>query len=241
VIGTAGKVGQPEASTVGLLGTCYISPDGAKQTGTVIATAFTDPGAKDIAWHITDRAYPPPPTTDLLPVRSPGGASVFSGRADARSASRGPSSLADTSDTDYLAADAVKFTYGYNSGPNTSGAGVQRNTKARAGAMTVTVAKFGDYGTAGPVLDWFGSTDGDRHLAVDALASNYAAQPSSVFIAQPDTNSASPAGDFRWDMGVVPQTPNPNRVGTGAHASLSATVARYGASPPYTNVLAAMP
>jgi hypothetical protein len=241
VTGMVGKVGQPEVYTVALLGTCYIPPDSVRPTGTAIMTVFTDPRAKDMASHITDVATAPPPATNLVGVRAPDGASVFSGPADAASASRIQSRLADINDTDSAVADSVAFTYPYSSVPGTSGARVQRNPDVRAGAMTVTVAKFGDYGMAGPVLDRFGLTAGDRYQPADASASHYAPGPSSVFITQSDSNLALPADDFGWHVGVVAQTPNPNSVGTGSHPSLSATVSRHGASPGYTNVLAGMP
>lgn len=241
VSGMARKIGPPEIYTVSLLGTCYIPPDSGRLAGSATATAFTDPRAKDMAWHVTDLANAPPPATNLVGVRAPAGASVFSGPADARSADRVPSSLVDTSDTHSGAADSVAFTYGYSSAPGTSGAGVQRNTDARTGAMTVTVARFGDYGTTGPALDRLRSTDGDRNQPADAWALHSAPEPSSVFIMQPDINSGLPADDFAWHVGVAAQKPNRNSVGTGAHTSLSATVSRHGASPTYTNMLTTIP
>ena len=131
VTGTAGKVGQPEVYTVSLLGACYISPDSGRQASTVIAAAFTDPRAEDMAWHVTDLAYAPPPATNLVGVRAPDGASVFSRPVDARSTSRIPSSLAAINDTD---SGAATFSYGYSSAPDTSSGGVQRNASARASA-----------------------------------------------------------------------------------------------------------
>jgi hypothetical protein len=238
VTGTARKVGQPEVYTVALLGTCYIRPDSVGPTGAAIATAFNDPRATDIRWHATDFAYAPPPATDLADVGAPDGASVFSRPADARSASRIPSRSGGTNDTD---ADSATFTYAHSSAPGPRGPGVQRDTVARTGAMTVTVARFGDYGTTGPALDRFRSNDGDRYQPADASASPYAPEPSSVFITQPDPNLALPPDDFAWHVGVAAQTPTPNSVGTGARPSLSVTVARHGASPTYTNVLAAKP
>ena len=196
VTGTAGKVGQPEVYTVSLLGACYISPDSGRQASTVIAAAFTDPRAEDMAWHVTDLAYAPPPATNLVGVRAPDGASVFSRPVDARSTSRIPSSLAAINDTD---SGAATFSYGYSSAPDTSSGGVQRNASARASAsaMSVTVANFGDYGMAGPSLDRFQSIEGDRYQPADASASLDADGPSSVFTMQSDTNSSLPAGRFR--------------------------------------------
>jgi hypothetical protein len=241
VTGTARKVGQPETYTVALLGTCYITPDSVRPTGAAIATAFNDPRATDMPWHVTDFAYAPPPATDLAGVGAPDGASVFSGPADARSASRIPLRSGGTNDTDAGATDSATFTYAHSSAPDSSGPGVQRDTVARTGVMSITVARFGDYGTAGPVLDRFRSNDGDRYQPADASASHYAPEPSSVFITQPDPNLALPPGDFAWHVGAAAQTPKPNSVGTGGRPSLSATVARHGASPTYTSVLAAIP
>jgi hypothetical protein len=241
VTGTARKVGQPEVYTVALLGTCYIPPDSVRPIGGAIATAFNDPRATDIPWHVTDFAYAPPLATDLADVGAPDGASVFSGPADARSASRIPSRSGGTNDTDASAADSAGFTYVRRAAPDTVGPPVQRDTVARASAMTVTFARFGDYGTVGPVLDRFRSNDGDRYQPAYASASHYAPEPSSVFIMQPDPNRALPPDDLAWHVGVAAQTPNQNSVGTRAHPSLSATVARHGAGPTYTNVLAAIP
>ncbi len=233
VTGTAGKVGQPEVYTVSLLGACYISPDSGRQASTVIAAAFTDPRAEDMAWHVTDLAYAPPPATNLVGVRAPDGASVFSRPVDARSTSRIPSSLA-INDTD---SGAATSSYGYSSAPDTSSGGVQRNASARASEMSVTVASFGDYGMAGPSLDRFQSIEGDRYQPADASASLDADGPSSVFTMQPDTKSSLPAGAFAWHVAAAQQTPSPSSVRRGAQASLSATVSRHGASPTYTNVL----
>lgn len=241
VTGTARKVGEPEVYTVALLGTCYITPDSLRPTGAAIATAFNDPRATDMPWHVTDLAYAPPPATDLAGVGAPDGASVFSGPADARSASRIPSRSGGTNDTDVGAADSATFNYAHSAAPDTSDPRIQRDTVARTGAMTVTVARFGDYGTTGPVLDGFRSTAGDRYQPADASESHYALEPSSVFITQADPSLALPPDDFAWHVGVAAQTPNPNSVGTGARPSLSATVARHGASPTYMNVLAAIP
>jgi hypothetical protein len=241
VTGTARKVGQPETYTVALLGTCYIPTDSARLTGAAIAAAFNDPRAADMPWHVTDFAYAPPLATDLAGVGAPDGASVFSGPADARSTSRIPLRLGGTNDTDAGATGSATFTYAHGSAPDTSGPNVQRDTVARPGAMSITVARFGDYGTAGPDLDRFRSNDGDRYQPADASASHYAPEPSSVFIMQPDPNLALPPDDFAWHVGVAAQTPNPNSVGTGARASLSVTVARHGARPTYTTVLAAIP
>jgi hypothetical protein len=238
VTGVVGKVGQPEVYTVALLGTCHVPPDSIRPTGTAIAMVFTDPRAKDMASHVTDLAYAPPPATNLVGVRAPDGASVFSGPADARSASRIRSSWGGINDTDSRAAT---FTYGYSSAPDASGDDVQRKTEAHTGAMTVTVARSGEYGMAGPALDRFRSTDGDRNQPADAWALHTAAEPSSVFVMQPDTTSVLPANDFAWRVGTAVQTPNPNFVGRGALPSLSATVSRHGASRTYANVLAAIP
>jgi hypothetical protein len=244
VTGTARKVGQPEVYTVALLGTCYIPTDSARPTGAAIATAFNDPRASDMPWHVTDFAYAnaPPPAADLAGVGAPDGASVFSGLADARSTSRIPLRSGGTNDTDAGATDSATFTYAHRSAPDSSGPGVvQLDTVARTGAMSITVARFGDYGTAGPDLDRFRSNDGDRYQPADASASRYAPEPSSVFIMQPDPNLALPPDDFAWHVSVAAQTPNPNSVGTGARPSLSVTVARHGARPTYTTVLAAIP
>jgi hypothetical protein len=241
VTGTARKGGQPEVYTVALLGTCHIPPDSVRPTGAAIATAFNDPRATDMPWHVTDFAYAPPPATDLAGVGAPDGASVFSGPSDARSTSRIPLRSVRTNDTDAGAADSAMSNYAHSWAPHTGGPGVQRDTVARTGAMTVTVARFGDYGTTGPVLDRFQPNDGDRYQPADASASHYAAEPSSVFIVRPDPNLALPPDEFAWHVGVAAQTPNPNSVGTGSRPSLSETVARHGASPMYANVLAAIP
>ena len=241
VTGTAGKVGQPEVYTVALLGTCYITPDSVRPFGAANATTFTDPRAKDMPWHVTDRAYAPPPTTDLAGVLVPDGASVFSGPVDARSARRIPSRSRGTNDSDAGVADAAPLSYANSAAPDTSDPRVQRDTVARTGAMTVTVARFGNYGTTGPVLDWFRSTEGNRSRPANASASRYAPEPSSVFIMRPDPSPALPPDDFAWQGGVAAQTSNPNNGGTGASPSLSVTVARQGARPTYTNELAAIP
>jgi hypothetical protein len=240
VTGPARKVGQPEVYTVALLGACSIPADSVRPTGAAIAMAFTDPGAKDMPWQVTGLAYAPPPATDLAGVWAPDGASVFRGPVDARSAGRIPSRSGGTNDTAAGAAASAAFSYAHSSAPDASGPRVQRDTVARTGAMTVTVARFGDYGTTGPVLDWLRSIDGNRRQPANASASHYAPEPSSVFIMQPNPNPASPPDDLGWQVGVDAQTPNANSVGTGARPSLSVTVARHGARPTYTNVLAAI-
>ena len=241
VTGVARTVGQPDAYTVASLGTCHIPSGSVWPTGTVVATAFTDPSAKDMAWHVTDLAYAPPAASNLAGIRAPEGASVFSGPADAHSTSPGPSSLADTKSADSGSADSATFTNAYSPAGDTSGADAQHKTNARTGAMTITVARFGDYGSTGPVSDRLRMTDVDPYQPADASAPHNAPAPSSVFITQPDTNSALPADDFAWHVGVAPQTPKPNSVGAGAHRPLSATVARQGVSPTYTDVLAGLP
>jgi hypothetical protein len=241
VTGAAGKVGRPEVYAVALLGTCYLAPDGGRQIGTALATAFADPDGKDMTRRLTTLAYAPPSATNLVVVRAPDGASVFSGPADDRSASRVPTSLADINNADSGVAGWVKFTFGYDLAAGNTGDRVQRDTNAGTGAMSVTVAKFGDYGTTSSALDRFRSTDGDRSQTADGWASHSASEPSSVFIMQRDTNPVLPADDFAWHVGGAVQAPNPNSIGSGARPSLSATVSRHGASPSYANVLAAIP
>ena len=241
VTGAAGKVGRPEVYAVALLGTCYLAPDGGRQTGTALATAFTDPDAKDMTLRLTTLAYAPPSATNLVVVRAPDGASVFSGPADDRSASRVPTSLADINNADSGRAAGSSSPSAMTWQPAIPVLGSSAIRMPHTGAMSVTVAKFGDYGTTSPALDRFRSTDGDRSQTADGWASHSASEPSSVFIMQPDTNLVLPADDFAWHVGGAAQTPNPNSIGSGARPSLSATVSRHGASPSYANVLAAIP